>query len=828
MREEFSQNQYQVYRLKLPFCVVCTPKDGIDGTWHTPITCEEESTTSYYLWFATQNAPTVIYSSAGQRTIQPESTYLNLFVKSPLNSKVFKCVTSANESTPVIKPGKGMSSRSTISLTMEDFDGDPGPINFSDKGSFFGKLLARNILDGKELKVYNYSITNDTNYLISTSTYFIESAHLSQGKLKLTGKDALRDVEAFGQQYPAPSDVTLTTDINATQTSIPVSDGSYLAASDRFVIGEEIFTVVSVSTNTITTSTRGNGKVNADGTRVYSTNTGEHKAGDTVQKCVMYNKKFLSLALKEIFDAVGLSSYVDYTQWFDEIDEWSSSAHLYGIITEPTEAIDLIDEMLQVYMVDMWLDQSTQKVKVSAVSAWKEAIRTLSEVNDIQNLKIKTNPNQRFSRAYITHKKPLQALSDDKENYTKYTVYTDVAKEDSDLYGSVKLYEFDPCRFISDSSATQLVLRFVQRFSDPPKEISFNIEERKLAGTGLGDIVDIVSRDTQLPDGTEYGARISAQITQLKPVVNSIGRYYAAKALSYIPLIDPSGGPVTIFISGVVSDVNLYDRAGAPSGAVDITFVIQNATMGSSTTQYAMRAGNFDSGSTIKIICTQGTQWSAKGGDGGDANELYSYNGTNGHHSYQSDGITTSIYLNYGGVDGYTTDGELFAAGGGGGGARAESNIFQNSPPIRYAAVSGGGGGSGIPGGSGGTASALYPAQIGYSSFGNSVFNNGFDGTFSSDGNGDLAEFIYTPTNQTPVLCYDAKGSDGGFAVNSPNNGYTNEYYTPFNTTVNRSTGSSGNAGAAFKGINITVYNLSASSSKLKDGNSDSYTLITS
>ena len=139
MREEFSQNQHTMYSIRLPMCTSCTPKDGIDGTWHTPITCEQDSNAYYWLFFTKQNAPTVIFPNG---LIQP---FASLFLKSPLNSKVFRCVTSANESTPVIKPGKGMSSRSTISLTMADFDDDPGPINFSDNGSFFGKLLAKYI-----------------------------------------------------------------------------------------------------------------------------------------------------------------------------------------------------------------------------------------------------------------------------------------------------------------------------------------------------------------------------------------------------------------------------------------------------------------------------------------------------------------------------------------------------------------------------------------------------------------------------------------------------------------------------------------------------------
>ena len=800
MRPEFSQYQYSLYELILPYCTVCTPEEGVSGTWHTPITCTQSSDATYSLWFTSQDAPTVS---------QPTPSITG---KSILNSKIFTCVTSAAESTPLIQPGKGMSSRSTITLSLADFDGDPGPINFSDDGSFFGKLIARNVMDGKQLKVYNYTIADGVTYEISTAIYFIESTQLTSSQFKITGKDALKDIEAFGQQVPEPSIVTLTADIDNSTTTIPITDGTYLSNNARFVIGDEIFRVVSISVNVVTCATRGEGLTNGDGTVVYETIIDEHKSGDSVQKSILYDKLFLSNALQDIYDDVGLSVYVDFAQWDDEISEWSSSAFLYGIITEPTEAIVLIDQMLEVYQVDMWLDQSTQLVIVSAVSAWKAAIRTLSEVNDLQKLKIKTQPNQRFSRAYITHRKPFQALPDDKENYRKYTTFTDVASEVPDLYGSIKMFEFDPCRFISDSSSTQLVARYVQRFATPPREITFNIEERKLLDTTLGDVVDIISRDTQLPDGTEYGGRITAQITQLKPMVNDIGRFYAAKALSYIPLID-TGGDLVIFISGAVFDLNLYDRAGAPNNDVDITFVLLGATIGSADTPYAMRAGPFSGGSTIKIIATEGTIWSAKGGAGGAAHAGLTSStvqtGANGADSYQSDGITTEIYLNYGTVDTYVTDSTLYAAGGGGGSA-----VLAIERPVSGPAVfkntllsSGGGGGSGLPSGAGGVATT---DDI----FADKIPQSGNSGPFGSGGLAIVAE----------VASNTSIGSDGGFSLDSPNGGFN---FIDLSTTIYfNQVASSGDAGGAFKGTGITVYCLTADLSKLRDGNSDPYTLV--
>jgi len=674
---------------------------------------------------------------------------------------------------------------------MTDFDSDPGPINFSDNGSFFGKLLARNILDGKQLKVYNYAIADGVSYEISTAIYFIESSQLSGNQFKITGKDALKDIEKFNEQFPTPSTITLTADITESQLTIPVTETTGLAAIDRVIIGEEIIRIDSLTANSITCTARGADQIGTGGILLYRTTAEAHDSGDTVQLCYVMNAYPLANMLTTIYNHVGLSAYVDFTQWNNEITEWNSSALLYGIFTEPAPAIDLINQMLEVYMVDMWLNQSTQKVVVSAVSAWKESIRTLSEVNDIQNLKVKTQPNQRYSRAYITHRKPYQALSDDKNNYKKYTVYTDTASESSDLYGDVSMYEFDPCRFISDSSSTILASRFVQRFNEPPKEISFNIEERKLSGTSLGDVVDIISRDSQLPDGTEYGGKITAQITQLKPVVNGIGRYYAAKALSYIPLIDTGGGPLVIFISGTVFDLNLYDRAGAPASAVDVTFVLQGATIGSSSSQYAMRAGNFASGSTVKIIATAGTKWAAKGGLGGTGGTGVpgDSSGQVGSDSYQSDSITTQIYLNYGVVDTYTTDGELYAAGGGGG------CVIQDGTGTGRTLLNGGGG-SGIPGGLGG----VTPPSATYTP------TNGSNGSFSAGGLGG-------------VFGGSIAAGDGGFSLDGVAG---NDGGVPIYVTY-----PGGSAGGAFKGTGITVYNLAASASKLRDGNSDVYTLVT-
>jgi hypothetical protein len=805
IKDNFKQQHFVVYELVLPYCTACTPSNNLTESWHTPITCDEPSDDEYSLWFTSNSAP----------IIAPPSQSIS--IKSRLNSSVWRVVTSGSESTPTLKPGEGMASRGSMSVSMSDFKGDPGPINFSDDGTFFGKLKARNILDGKKIISHYYSITSESGspVEVNTSTHFIEKTTLTGGRFTIRAKDALKDLEAFSQQFPIPTEATLTSDIDDTTTTIPVSDGSMFAVDDVIIIDKELMRISSISVNDLTVYARGSTYLATDSSIIYKTNKDSHSEDSSVQICYVMNKSFLSNVLQDIFNSSGLSAYVDFTQWDDEILEWNENAFLYGVFHEPEEVDDLINRLLTDYMVDMWLDQSTQKVVVNATTAWKQAIRTIYEGNDLSNLTTSTKENSRFSRAYIYNQKDFQAENDDAVNYSRLTLHKDTATESSDFYGSIKVKEFDPSSFISPSSAQILVSRFVQRFSSTPELLNFTMEERKLSGLSLGDIVDVVSRDSQSPSGATLEARTRTQLISIKPDLNKIGRMYKVQALSYVPLIATTAGQdLTIFISGVVFDIDLYARAGAPPDALNVTFVFDGATIGSSSAGApAIRAGLFDAATAIKMIFTNNSKVSAKGGNGGAASisntSASAAAGVSAGDVYQSDGITTSIYLNYGTVDGYVTSAELHAPGGGGGGATCYNTDESSSGLFVSLGAAGGGGGSGIPEGSGGAASVVEPSDF------DGVFSsakNGFNGTFSLGGNGGLASI--------PFPVSSAKGGKGGASLVA---GASSS--SPAGTRTKQ--GAAGAAGAAIKGAGVTVYNLAASSSKFKSGNSDSFTLIT-
>ncbi len=806
MSNQYSQQNFVIYEIQLPYCTVCTPVDGLTQSFHTPVTCEESSDATYSLFLTSNKTPALV--TQGDLGFQAIST------KSQLNSKIFKQVDSASESTAKLKAGEGMASRGTLSIACSDFDGDPGPITFTESGTFFGKLMARNVLQNKKILSHYCTIaknpTTKTNELTieETHTHFIDDVQLTGGKFTLKAKDALKDIEAFGQKFPAISEIELTSNIDSSQVVIPVNDATLLSAGSVFRIEEELFYVNSKAGNNVTVAARGAEWSNGPNV-VYKTRVSEHSSGSTVQPCYVMNNRFLSNVFQDIFNAVGLSSYVDFTQWNDEISTWTSQAYNFGVWSEPKKVSEILDKLCKQYLIDMWLDQPTQKVKVSATTAWKQAIRIFYEGNDIQDLKIKQDDNKRFSRCFAYTSKEYKAENDDVINFGRLISASDIASESSDLYGKVKEKDLGKSDVMTTGSTQTTVSRYVQRFSRAPKEITFSIEERKLGTTSVSDIVDIVSRDTQTPSGEYLQARDRAQILRIQPVLNDIGRRYTVSALSYIPLIGGGGvgpgpgGELVITLSGSLIDVNLYSRAGAPANAVNVTFIFDGCTIGSSEGVPAVRAGAWPVGSVIKIICTNGTKWSAKGGNASTwrtsleiGAEILVKPQSNGSDSYQSDGVETHIYLNYGTVDSYTTSSELYAAGGAG----ATPKLPQPYPASPSLPWSGGGGGSGIPFGEGGKFEYALPGFPVSKAYGN-------DGSFNTGGSG---------ATHFSGLQLEARGGDGGFSVNGGNSVSNNGNFDE--PTL---------AGGAFKGSSITVYNLSSESSKLRDGNSDAYTLIT-
>jgi len=823
---EYKQRHWVVYEIQLPYCTVCTSNQADNSLWYTPLTCEESSDDTYSIYLTENGAPMMVQPSP------------SISGQSRLNSSIFQCVDSGSESTPMLKAGRGLASRSTMSISCSDFEGDPGPINFSDTGTFFGKLLARNILEGKKIisNYYTKDKTQETPILVQTSEHYITAANLFNGTFNLSAKDALKDLEDLGQKYPIPTNAELTADINDTATTINYTGADTVSVSDIVRIGKELMRVTATGTGSFTVATRGNDIV--DGPNVLSTtiNT-SHSTGDAIQICrtaadLIYN------VFADIFDVAGLSAFKNVPQWTDEVDAWNTGASIYTVFHEPESCTDLLNRLLSEYMLDMWLDQSTQKALLSSVSAWETSDREIIEGNDFSNYRAVSKNDDRYSRAFVKTGKKNKTDNDDLTNFNQIAIYTDQQTESSDFYGDVKVSDFGASSTLENSDAIIWVKRFVDRFSTPPKTINLNMEERKLAGTSLGDVVDIRSRDKQSPSGDTSSVVERAQIVRIKPNLNQVGRNYEITAISYIP---EDLSTVLIFDEDRLTTIDIHAELGAPGVPVDVTVILDGAEFGSSTSgQPTIKAGNLAVGSTVKIFCINDAIISSKGGDGGNAeitssNIVSSFDGTNGGDIYESSGILTEIYVNWTSVGGYTASSQFRAPGGGGGGAATYTTLtntdqYPFASPEQIAFSIGGSGGQGLPVGIAGT--YINDATFTGSSF-HKDGSDGNDGGFF-DGGAAVTESksidMLGPTKIADPTTTSGKGGDYGFsggdAVHDNN---PEPFPNPPLFSNNNSLSVKGDAGYAITGGNVTVYNLAAESYKFKEGSSTEgveYTLV--
>ena len=137
---------------------------------------------------------------------------------------------------------------------------------------------------------------------------------------------------------------------------------------------------------------------------------------------------------------------------------------------------------------------------------------------------------------------------------------------------------------------------------------------------------------------------------------------------------EPAFADGTVFtIDQDSNNVNLHTFVGGPSGVVDVTIVIDGASI-SSTSHLtpAIIAGGFAAGSTIKLILINNADLQGGGGPGGvgGSSEFDPESdtcvgspglvGQDGGTVYSAQGIDTDIYLG-GTIDTYTALGTLKA-----------------------------------------------------------------------------------------------------------------------------------------------------------------------
>jgi len=546
-------------------------------------------------------------------------------------SGILQCIKSINETPAELKLFKGLAQRGSISITFIDNPNkDPNPLSpavlagIPGGDTFFGKLDARNIFNDKELRVKNYRIEADgtIDLVNGAETRYYICSDLNAGKNSqwtLKGEDELAIVNIDDAVWPPQQEGYLRNAVSVSANIFDVDPNINYQVDDTIRLGGELCKITGAlniggPSALITINVRG-GTIDYTN-EISKTRTESHAAGDEIFPCEVADNERLDDMLERILLDIGINAArIPKADWTAEIDEWHPSTRLNTLWFEAEDVGTVIEKILTDFNLNLWFDPVAREIKLSAISVWKESDQQLIEGDqiDYDSIKKTKEKNLRATRASVNYKKLYLTDNDDVASYKKRSSFARTELEVPALYGKPKTKIFDSSFLLDEDSANLLTQRHVSRYLDPAS-FTWKTQERKRTFK-TGDIVDVIT-DSSVGFSGLPTTGLRAQITQVKPVYKTTGREYDVKGFVYEPVF-ATGSEVVI--SGNIEDINLYIQyAGAPSQAVEITFILDGVSSGSTSRNTpSIRAGAFPVGSKIILIMANSADLQAKGGDGG-------------------------------------------------------------------------------------------------------------------------------------------------------------------------------------------------------------------
>jgi len=725
------QQHFEVLEVDLPVITgACTI--GASQGFGTPLTCDQAWTNEYKTYYFTNDNAPILPSINGE--------------------PIYRCITSIRMTTPELKPGDGLASRSSLSVTMKDFDKQdpnitaPGVTSaVIGQGTYLGKLDARQIFENKNVRLKHYRVEPDgsVDLVNGAETYhFLASAfklNVNTGLWSLQCKDVLSLANLSEKTWPPASGGTIRLDVDASVVIIPVDGDTDYSTAFAVRVGGEFFEITSVTDNLSPTAalnvpTRGSGLFAPVSNAFLTESTpSSHSAGDEVFICDLSDDETIDELLTKILVASDFDvALIPAVDWTAEVTEWHPLDKINTLHSQSEDVSDVINRILTGYLMDSWFEPTENKAKLSAISVWKQSTALLTEGKEINAYTVTKSPNEslRASRAFVAYGKRNLADSDDIPSYKKASRFSDNTLISPALYSDHKDKHFKSNFLLTKDAADLLTQRTVSRFKFTPFTRSSQVEERALTFK-TGDVVDLVTTADQGPDGLISG-NIRGQILKVNPRYGKDGRTYDVTAMTYEAAFN-SGSEIVL--GEPLGSVNLHILAGAPSQAIELTFILDGSY---SQGQTAISAGGFATGSKLIIIMVNGFDGQAKGGNGGQGQSIEkpsgspvfiyepAQNGVAGGIVYDAQNVDTDIYFS--GVTpsvAYpTADGYIRAPSGGDGG-------FNHTQPALYVSGNGGDAGDGRQAGTGGPSGLAFGDAVN----GQTGVNGQIDGTGSGWGN---------------------------------------------------------------------------------------------
>lgn len=685
----------QTVKLYLPKCTrtygsaPCTAAIGVTGNtkcFNSAFTCQDIAN----------------YDDSSRTNLLTLTFSTNSMLLPVLNEQLLPCIMGINFNPAEIKPGINLGKRERVSITLSDFKyGDDQTDPYLDtryilggafeRGTFWGKMFARYPnMQGFRLDVINSLINQDTNEIEESVTYhyFVDKVDMSNNDtVTIYGIDALSFLDNKQAQAPTVSSGVLFADITNSATSATlqpagIGNAEY-PASGTIAIDKEIMDFTRTN-DILTLSNRGK----------YNTDAKEHKAGDTVQICLIYSAETFDTILEDL-----LTNYTDTPSTYIDTTTWNAEATIYPyeftrVIAKPTAVSKLVDDLVQDGFLDVHTDIVNQKIVARFLTNFVPSFDVDENSVDFTNVEYDSDEVYNQLRTSFAPINPLDSFTD-LSNYQVTQVYIDDDQRNALVGGSLIKNKFSP--WLNTSGITligQIGRSFISTYHRPRETTTFRVPYD--VAPKLGDVGTVSHRFFQ--DSIGNIEPKTSIVTKVRP--DFPFHIITTKRYEVEQLLEVDGDEVIVWFYSQNSmlDVNLYDAfiAQQGEGYIDRDLTIRfkaasaglyfggytnepSASLPITSLKYACRAGDWTSDAgynahTVTLI-VDGIPIYGRGGRGGADFDNNGIRGQNGLHT------TVPITLHNSDVGG----------GGGGGGGWSVPQVYNG---VEYR----GGTGAGSPG----------------------------------------------------------------------------------------------------------------------------------
>ena len=273
--------------------------------------------------------------------------------------------------------------------------------------------------------------------------------------------------------------------------------GEYPALGGTIRIGDECLTFTAAAEGA-TLCTMSGVVRGTDGTTAE-----DHSIGDRAQLCYRVTATpcwQVAQTLLQTYAGV-LATYIDAVAWALEYNTYLPSMTASALITEPTGVNQLLGELCQQYLFDIWWDERDQEIKFKALRSSTTAPYTLNDRQHImKGWSTKVDMSQRVSEVWVFYKQkdPTKKL-DDTKNYSAVHIIDDPSLELATKYSAPAIKQIFSRWLESDAQCIQLVFRYLARFQDGAKYLKIRVDAKDrsiwtgaIVETSLYSMVDAV------------------------------------------------------------------------------------------------------------------------------------------------------------------------------------------------------------------------------------------------------------------------------------------------------------------------------------------------